>query len=72
MEEKELIILDLENHISALERKKEELTSENDRMTEEAKGFQHKYFELQAKLIDAEVEIAKAKNQYVGPALRKR
>ena len=65
-------IEEIRNKVSQLEEEKEGLSNKNNTLVEEAKSFQSKLFELQAKVIDAEVELAKAKKEQLGPVVLKR
>ena len=53
-------------------KEKEEITGENDKLNQESRTFQHKVFELQAKIIDTEIEVAKIKKEQVGPIVKRR
>ncbi|NOW54443.1 uncharacterized protein YlxW (UPF0749 family) [Clostridium saccharobutylicum] len=55
-----------------LEKEKEALSSENEKLNDESRKSKHKLFELQAKVIDTEIEIAKIKKGQVGPIVRKK
>ncbi|MEO2682695.1 cell division protein ZapA, partial [Clostridium butyricum] len=62
---------DLNNRILGLEKEKTQILSEKDELIEDSKSFQHRLFELQAKVIDAEIELAKAKKEQLGPIVTK-
>ena len=65
-------INELEGKISLLVKEKEEITGENNKLNQESRTYQHKVFELQAKIIDTEIEVAKIKKEQVGPIVKKR
>ena len=54
---------ELNETILRLEEEKEKVLNENNALIEDSKSFQHRMFELQAKVIDAEIELAKAKKE---------
>ena len=62
----------LQEKILALVKEKEELVNTNDKLDQESKTFQNRIFELQAKIIDTEIEIAKVKKEQVGPIVKKK
>ena len=63
---------ELNEKINTLAKEKEELAKDNNKMNEESRISQHKLFEVQAKLIDTQIEIAKLKKQQIGPISKKR
>lgn len=58
--------------MSILSKEKEELTNENDKLNQEARTFHNRLFELQAEIINKEIEIARAKKEQVGPIVKKK
>ena len=61
---------DLEDKISILVKEKENISSENDKLNADSRLFKYKVFELQAKIIDTEIEVAKVKNKQIGPIVK--
>ena len=63
---------DLQGKMSTLAKEKEELANENDKLNQEARTFHNRLFELQAEIINKEIEIARAKKEQVGPIVKKK
>ena len=61
-----------EEKITELKSQKEKFEAENIKLNEDARNSQHRLFELQAKVIDSEVEIARLKKEQLGPIVKKR
>ena len=62
----------LREEMAELKTIKEKITAENEKLNEDARYSQHRLFELQAKVIDSEVEIARLKKEQLGPIVKKR
>ena len=71
-EEQTKALSEFEEKIAELKIQKEKFEAENNKLNEEARTSQHRLFELQAKVIDSEVEIARLKKEQVGPIVKRR